>query len=106
MKIKNFCGYGTITAKKISLVDNGDTTILTVLVTGDHEQGLIPHYVVPGTIDRMSDHAIKKWLIERFDKRTKELRPFHYNMIVDYMDISGNAVKYVFGYNNDGSILY
>lgn len=106
MKIKNFCGYGAIEAKKVSLVDNGDTTILTVLVTGEHEQGLVPHYVIPGTIDRMSDSTIKKWLIERFDKRVKELTPFNYNMIAEPMNFTGNAVKYVFGYNNDGSIIY
>ena len=106
MKLKHFAGYGAVNAKKVSLVDNGDTTILTVLVTGDHEWGLYPSYVLPGMVNRLSDTTIKHWLIDRFDKRTKSITCFHYNMIVEPLTFDGQSVKYVFGYNNDGSIIY
>lgn len=104
MRIKHFAGYGTIDAKKVSKVDNGETTILTVLVTGDHEQGLYPAYMVPGSVDRFSDATIKKWLLERFDKRTKDKPNFRYNVIVS--PLTYDACEYVFGYNNDGSPIY
>ena len=106
MKLKHFAGYGTVNAKKVSLVDNGDTTILTVLVTGDHEWGLYPGYTLPGVVNTLSDSCIKQWLIERFDKRTKAVNPFYYRMIIEPLTLDGQAVKYVFGYNNDGSIIY
>ncbi len=60
MKIKHFAGYGSIEAKKISKVTTNNTTILTVLVTGDHEQGLIPVYIIPGLTTLYSDYTIKK----------------------------------------------
>lgn len=106
MKLKHFAGYGTVNAKKVSLVDNGDTTILTVLVTGDHEQGLYPGYILPGMVNRLSDTTIKRWLIDRFDKRTKSITVFHYNMVIEPLTLDGQAVKYVFAYNNDGSVIY
>lgn len=104
MKIKHFAGYGTVTAKKISLVKNENDTILSILVTGDHEQGLIPHYIIPCEPTNYSDYTIKKWLIDKFDKSAKELTMFHYKMIAEPLDFSGTAIKYTFAYSNDGSI--
>ena len=55
MKIKHFAGYGSVTAKKLSLTD--DT--LVVEVRGEHEYGL----------DREDPMTIFEWLVKRFDKR-------------------------------------
>ena len=100
MKLKHFAGYGTINAKKISKVTHDGVTILSILVTGDHEQGLVPAY-----ISASGDYTMKKWLIDRFDKSVKDVNLRH-KTEYDYMDINGNAVRYTFIYRNDGSYLF
>lgn len=101
MRIKHFAGYGTIEAKKISKTTKDNTTVLSVLVTGDHEQGLIPHYIIPGEPTNYSDYTIKKWIIDRFDKKAKNINNLRYQMECEYIGYNPDAVKYTFVYNYD-----
>lgn len=104
MKLKHFAGYGSVTAKKISKVTSDGTTILTVLVTGDHEQGLIPHYILPNMVTNYSDYTIKKWLIDRFDTKAKAIENLRYQMNAEYIATNPEAVKYTFVYRYDNYI--
>lgn len=98
MNIKHFAGYGIVTAQKIGKTVNNNNVVLSVLVTGDHERGLIPAYMLPGDISR-NDYMLKKWLIERFDKKTKEINPLRFIAVADPLTLDGNAVKYTFSYS-------
>lgn len=102
MNIKHFAGYGNVTVKKIGKTVNNNNVVLSVLVTGEHEQGLIPAYILPGEIFR-DDYTIKKWLIERFDKRTKEINLLRFVAVADPLTLDGNAVKYTFNYSYENN---
>lgn len=106
MKIKHFAGYGSIDAKKISKVTTNNTTILSVLVTGDHEQGLIPAYIIPGQPTLYSDYVIKKWLIDRFDKKAKDINILRYEMQCEYISHNPDAAKYTFVYSYDNNCIW
>lgn len=93
MKLKNFCGYGTINAKKITKNTYNGETVLSVLVTGNHEQGLIPYY-----ISSYNDYLMKKWLIERFDKSTKDISKLNHYTVAEYINIECTAAQYTFVY--------
>lgn len=105
MRIKHFAGYGTIEAKKISKSTKDNVTVLSVLVTGDHEQGLIPGYIIPGQTTHYSDYTIKKWLIDRFDKKAKEIDNLCYTMRAEYIGYNPDAAQYTFVYNYDGNLI-
>lgn len=57
MRIKHWAGYGTIDCKK-SLKKLNDQTILTVILTGNHERGL----------ERRDHYDLFNWYVKRFDK--------------------------------------
>lgn len=105
MKIKHFAGYGSIDAKKISKSTKDNTTILTVLVAGDHEQGLIPGYIIPGQPTLYSDYTIKHWLIDRFDKNAKDIDNLRYKMRAEYISYNPDAAQYTFVYNCNDDLL-
>lgn len=77
MKVKHFAQYGNITMKKLSKTDiTENKTILVVLVSGLHEQGLTPHY--------HDSRLINSWIVKRFERRDIETRFIEYNTIEGY----------------------
>lgn len=72
MKIKHWQGYGTVTAKKISLEkqENGHR-IIRILVSGNHECG----------IECNDKYTLTNWLLKRFDKDVKGI-PYDYRNII------------------------
>ena len=97
MKLKHFAGYGTIEAKKIGKLTNNDgLTVLSVSVTGEHEQGLIPYHVY-----MYDDYLLKQWLIDRFDKKAKSINGLHFRTTVNDMSWNDTAVfTFVYRYDN------
>ena len=63
MKIKHWQGYGCVNARKVKKTTKNGTTTLVVEVTGNHEWGLV----------RNDMYDLKRWLVERFDKATKDI---------------------------------
>ena len=64
MKIRHFQGYGTVNAKKTSMIVKGRNCILKVHVDGNHECGLV----------REDLYDLAWWLIKRFDKGFTDYR--------------------------------
>ena len=73
MKIKHWQGYGTVTAKKVSLEkqENGPR-VIRILVSGNHECG----------IECNDNYTLTNWLLKRFDKDAKESPTFDYRNII------------------------
>lgn len=89
MKIKHFAGYGCVNAKKLKHETIDGTTILTISVSGDHEQGLRP-FIIEDTI---------KWLAARFDRDILNI-PW-YNITIDFIyqfNMPADTVIYSFKY--------
>ena len=72
MKIKHWQGYGTVTAKKVSLEkqENGHR-VIRILVSGNHECG----------IECNDNYTLTNWLLKRFDKDAKGLQKHHLSLI-------------------------
>ena len=78
MKIKHFAGYGCVQARKLfyNLNDDGTTT-LVVEVIGDHERGIVV---------KDDESLVKRWLVDRFDKRAADISPWRitYTVMLDW----------------------
>lgn len=60
MRIKHFCGYGSVNAVKVK----DPTCTLHVRVSGNHERGVVR--------EPWDTPLLYKWLIKRFDKKAPD----------------------------------
>ena len=91
MKVKHFAQYGNVTMKKLAKTDITDNkTILVVLVSGMHEQGLTPHY--------HDSRLIDSWIVKRFEKRNIDNRFIEYSTIEGYSPSLTEYVIYTIEY--------
>ena len=79
-RIKNFCGYGVVTATKI----DDATCDLHIKVVGNHEWGV---YRENDTL------TIERWLVRRFDENAEIDRFMEYDAIPSTIDNHDKHVK-------------
>ena len=91
MKIKHFAGYGSVQAKKTATHKNKDITTVTIVVSGNHEQGLGYRYD--------DKDSITRWLAPRFIKDLTDNRQIVALSIKDdyVIDKDGEHVKDQYG---------
>ena len=81
MRIKNYCGYGVINAKKISRTRSNGEVSLHIRVSGNHECG----------IHRDDEYDVANWLVKRFDKQFTDYRSIRSMRLEDSFEKDANG---------------